>query len=92
MMATFGDFNNKYNNKYNSSFSSIYNDRDSAIQGYESRIKQLYEIVNKSQLKAVDLKALIEVLTKSNDVLLEENEELKIEVDQIYSRYDILDL
>jgi predicted component of type VI protein secretion system len=88
MMATYTGFSNKYN----SSYSSIYNDRDSAIQGYESRIKQLYEIVNKSQLKAVDLKALIEVLTKSNDVLIEENKELKIELDKIHSRFDILDL
>jgi predicted component of type VI protein secretion system len=88
MMATYTGFNNKYN----SSYSSIYNDRDSAIAGYESRIKQLYEMVNKSHVKAADLQALIEVLTKSNDVLIEENKELKVELDKIHSRFDILDL
>jgi hypothetical protein len=88
MMATYSGFSNKYN----SSYSSIYNDRDSEIQGYESRMKQLYEMLNKSQVKAADLEALVEVLTKSNDVLIEENKELKIELDKIHSRFDILDL
>jgi competence CoiA-like predicted nuclease len=88
MMATYSGFNNKYN----SSYSSIYNDRDSEIEGYESRMKQLYEMLNRSQVKAVDLEALIEVLSKSNDVLIEENKELKVELDKIHSRFDILDL
>ena len=57
MMATYSGFSNKYN----SSFSSIYNDRDSAIRGYESRMKQLYEMLNKSHVKAVDMKALIDL-------------------------------
>lgn len=87
-MATYSGLNNKYN----SSSSSIYNDRDSEIQGYENRMKQLYEMVNKSQVKAVDMKAVIDKLTKALDETLEENEELKVELDKINSRFDILDL